>query len=42
MNSKALLWAEVDEQGRLVLPPEVAAHYGLQPGTQVRLDASRK
>lgn len=38
MNSKPLLWAEVDEQGRLVLPPEVAAHYGLQPGTQVRLD----
>lgn len=31
-------WAEVDEQGRLVLPPEVAASYGLQPGARVRLD----
>jgi MoaA/NifB/PqqE/SkfB family radical SAM enzyme len=31
-------WAEVDEQGRLVLPPEVAAQFGLQPGAKVRLD----
>ncbi len=31
-------WAEVDEQGRLVLPPEMAARYGIQPGTKVRLD----
>jgi MoaA/NifB/PqqE/SkfB family radical SAM enzyme len=31
-------WAEVDEQGRLVLPPEVATSYGLQPGARVRLD----
>ena len=31
-------WAEVDEQGRLVLPPEVIARYGLQPGAKVRLD----
>jgi len=31
-------WAEVDENGRLVLPPEVAAQYGLQPGAKVRLD----
>jgi len=31
-------WAEVDEQGRLVLPPEVARQYGLNPGSKVRLD----
>jgi MoaA/NifB/PqqE/SkfB family radical SAM enzyme len=31
-------WAEVDEQGRLILPPEVARQYGLNPGTKVRLD----
>ena len=31
-------WAEVDEQGRLVLPPEVAARYGLEPGARARLD----
>ncbi len=31
-------WAEVDEQGRLVLPPEIAERYGLNPGSKVRLD----
>lgn len=31
-------WAEVDENGRLVLPPEVAQRYGLNPGSKVRLD----
>jgi len=31
-------WAEVDENGRLVLPPEVAQQYGLLPGAKVRLD----
>lgn len=31
-------WAEVDENGRLILPPEVAAQYGLEPGAKVRLD----
>jgi len=31
-------WAEVDENGRLILPPEVAAQYGLRPGAKVRLD----
>ena len=34
-------WAEVDEQGRLILPPEVAQQYGLLPGTKVRLDEGR-
>ncbi len=31
-------WAEVNEQGCLVIPPDVAARYGLQPGAKVRLD----
>jgi sulfatase maturation enzyme AslB (radical SAM superfamily) len=31
-------WAEVDEQGRLILPREVARQYGLNPGVKVRLD----
>ncbi len=31
-------WAEVDEQGRLIIPPEVARQYGLNPGSKVRLD----
>lgn len=31
-------WAEVDEQGRLILPPGVARQYGLNPGSKVRLD----
>ena len=31
-------WAEVDDQGRLILPPEVARQYGLNPGSKVRLD----
>ena len=32
------LWAEVDEQGRLVIAPEIAERYGLKPGARVRLD----
>ena len=31
-------WAEVDQDGRLILPPDVVANYGLQPGAKVRLD----
>ncbi|MBI3165870.1 MAG: radical SAM protein [Chloroflexi bacterium] len=31
-------WAEVDENGSLVLPPEVARRFGLNPGSKVRLD----
>lgn len=31
-------WAEMDDQGRLVLPPDVISSYGLQPGAKVRLD----
>lgn len=31
-------WAQVDEQGRLVLPPEIAAQLGLTPGAQARVE----
>jgi len=31
-------WAEVDEQGRLVVPSDVVSRYGLAPGSRVRLD----
>lgn len=38
ITSKPTLWGEVDAQGRLVLPPEVAATHGLVPGARVRVD----
>lgn len=31
-------WAEVDASGRLVVPPELAARFGLRPGAKVRID----
>jgi MoaA/NifB/PqqE/SkfB family radical SAM enzyme len=31
-------WAEVDENGRLILPTDVIENYGLKPGAKVRLD----
>ncbi len=33
-------WAEIDENGRLILPPDVRQKYGLKPGAKVRLDES--
>lgn len=38
MNGISTVWAEVDQEGRLVLPVEVASRYGLKPGARVRLD----
>ena len=35
---KQASFAEVDEQGRLILPPEMAQQYGLTPGAKVRVD----
>jgi len=35
---KQASFAEVDEQGRLILPPEIAQQYGLAPGAKVRVD----
>lgn len=34
-------WAYVDEQGRLVLPPEFAAQLGLRPGVRTRVEPAR-
>ena len=31
-------WAEIDEDGRLILPPQVTQRFGLLPGSKVRLD----
>ena len=39
INVKSTHWAEVDENGRLILPPEIAQQYGIKPGAQLRLDA---
>lgn len=38
MDAITATWAEVDEQGRLVLPAEMIARYGLTPGSGVRLE----
>ncbi|MCS6910878.1 MAG: AbrB/MazE/SpoVT family DNA-binding domain-containing protein, partial [Anaerolineales bacterium] len=38
MDVNTATWAEVDEQGRLVLPVEMTAQYGLRPGSRVRLE----
>jgi len=35
-------WVDVDEQGRLILPPEVMEHYGIRPGAQIRLKEGQK
>ena len=40
MISDSTLWAEVDEQGRLVLPVEVSEIYGVKPGARVRIEKS--
>lgn len=37
-TTSASAWAEVDAEGRLILPPEVVADFGLRPGTRVRVE----
>ena len=37
-TKKTTAWAEVDENGRLILPHDVIESYGLKPGAKVRLD----
>jgi MoaA/NifB/PqqE/SkfB family radical SAM enzyme len=34
-------WAEVDGQGRLILPAETMERYGIEPGGRLRLDESK-
>src|SRR5689334_16460377 len=38
MNQKQLIKASIDEYGRIVLPPEIASRFGIQPGIEVYLD----
>ena len=40
-STPKVAWAQVDDQGHLVVPPEVAAQLGLVPGAQVRLEPGR-
>jgi len=40
-STEKTAWAYVDEHGRLVLPPEVAAQSGLAPGARMRLEPTR-
>lgn len=35
-------WIEVDEEGRLVLPPEVREAYGIRPGAPIRIKEGPK
>jgi MoaA/NifB/PqqE/SkfB family radical SAM enzyme len=39
MSSRSTTWAEVDDQGRLMLPEDLVAQYGLQAGARLRIDA---
>ena len=38
MDENRALWAEVDEQGRLVMPPELAQKFGFTPGARMRIE----
>lgn len=38
MSNQAVNWAEVDEQGRIILPAHIANLHGIQPGTRMRID----
>ena len=41
MGASNVLWAEVDEQGRLVLPAEMVESYGLAPGARARVELGK-
>ena len=38
MSASQTVWAQINEQGHLVLPPEIVQQYGLQPGARLRID----
>ncbi len=38
MSIKETVWAEVDENGRLIIPPELAEQFGVVPGTRMRVE----
>ncbi|MBI5649063.1 MAG: SPASM domain-containing protein [Chloroflexi bacterium] len=37
MDDNRAIWAEVDAQGRLVMPPEMVERFGLVPGARLRV-----
>ncbi len=39
MSGAQTFWADVDDQGRLALPAELVAQYGLTPGARLRIDS---
>ena len=41
MDASNVLWAKVDEQGRLGVPAEVAGAYGLAPGGRARIELEK-
>ena len=38
MSFKKTVWAEVDEDGRLILSPELAEQFGVAPGARLRVE----
>lgn len=40
MENDSNLWAEIDEQGRMILPASAVGAFGLKPGTRLRLENS--
>lgn len=39
LDAKPATWAEVDAEGHLVIPPELAERFGLKPGARLRIEA---
>lgn len=40
MPTPKTVWTHVDDEGRLTIPPEVAARFGLKPGAKARIEIS--
>ncbi len=38
MEQNEIFWAEVDEQGRVILPAEVTRQFGARPGARMRIE----
>ncbi len=38
MDENRAMWAQVDEQGRLIMPPEMVERFGLVPGARLRVE----
>jgi MoaA/NifB/PqqE/SkfB family radical SAM enzyme len=39
-SNEKLIYAQVDEEGRLILSPELASRYGVRPGTRILFEES--